>query len=145
MIANGTVASVYNNTVSRNTTTFAGGTGGFYYAGSAANVYIANNIFWNNTNYGINLGSSLVQLDYNDIGTQGGSTPLSSSGNLSLAPGFVDAAGGDFHLAGNSALLGAVPQAYQSIDPDGNASPVSGKMDMGAYNETVFTDGFDGN
>ncbi len=144
VIGNTTVSSVANNTVTRNTTTFAGGTGGLYYGGSAVNVYIVNNISWANTHYGINLGSSHVQLDYNDIGTTGGTAPMSSSGNLSLNPSFIDATGGDFHLAGDSPLLGAVPQAYKSIDSDGNSSPATGKMDMGAYYETIFTDGFDG-
>ncbi|MEO8673030.1 MAG: hypothetical protein ABI411_17060 [Tahibacter sp.] len=144
VISNGVAASIYNNTVTRNTTTVDGGTGGLYYGGATATVHINNNIFWNNTNYGIYLENGLVRLEYNDIGTRGGSAPQASSGNLSTNPNFVDATGGDFHLAGNSPLLAAVPQAFWSIDPDGMTSASGGRMDMGAYYETIFIDGLDG-
>ncbi len=145
VIGNSPIASVYNNTVTRNTTALAGGTGGLYYGGAGADAYIANNIFWNNTTYGIYLTSSHVHLDNNDIGTAGGFSPVSSTGNISLNPRFVDAVGGDFHLAGDSPLLGAFPLGFANLDPDGNGSPTSGKVDCGAYNETIFIDGFDGN
>ena len=143
-IGNTQVSSLYNNTISRNTTSLYGGTGGLYYGGSAPNAYIANNIFWSNTTYALYLRTSNGRLSYNDISTLGGIAPLSSIGNLSLAPNFINAAGGDFHLAGSSPLLGAVPQAYSSIDPDGMTSASGDGMDMGAYYETIFIDGFDG-
>ncbi|MEO8673029.1 MAG: right-handed parallel beta-helix repeat-containing protein [Tahibacter sp.] len=144
VIGNTEGSSLYNNTVTRNTASAAGGRGGLYYGGSATIVYISNNIFWNNTSFGLYLGSGLVRLEHNDIGTLGGVAPLASSGNLSLNPDFVDSAGGDFHLAGNSPLLAAVPQAFHSIDPDGMTSASGGRMDIGAYYETIFTDGLDG-
>ena len=138
------VGVVYNNTVARNTTTMTGGTGGLSFS-SSVNGFVVGNIFWNNTTYGIYLASANVRLDYNDYGTQGGVTPSTTIGDLSTDPKFVDAAGGDYHLMGNSPLLGTTASpSIASIDPDGNDVPAGGKGDMGAYNETVFTDGFDG-
>jgi len=141
------IGSVEHNTVSRNTTTATGETGGLYFS-SSSNGFVDYNIFWNNTNAGIYLGSSAVQLDYNDIGMHGGSNPFTFTGDVSVDPGFVDAAGGNFHLTADSPLLGAmaVDGEYQSVDPDGNANTLAsyGKTDAGAYNETVFKDGFDG-
>jgi hypothetical protein len=61
-----------------------------------------------------------------------------------VAPKFVNANGGDFHLAGDSPLLGASPLFYASTDPDGNSYPRHGKGDLGAYAETIFVDGLDG-
>ena len=134
-----------NCTVTQNTTTLAGGSGGLYYDGSGSPLpYVANSIFWNNTNAGIYLANSNVHMDYNDYGTLGGAVPVASIGNLSVNPRFVDAAGGDFHLAGDSPLLGKSPELYGNIDPDGNQGPAGGKMDMGAYNETIFIDGLEG-
>jgi parallel beta-helix repeat protein len=138
------VGAVYNNTVTRNTTTLSGGTGGLYFIGSN-NGFVVNNIFWSNTAFGIYLGSANVRLDYNDYGTQGGFAPSTNIGCLSNDPKFVDAAGGDFHLTGRSSLLGTTNSpSISGIDPDGNASATSGRGDMGAYNETIFMDGVDG-
>ena len=90
------------------------------------------------------LGNSGAILSHNDYGTRGGATPASEISNLSVNPKFVDAAGGDFHLAGDSPLLGyGLPQGTIT-DLDGNPYPVSGKIDLGAYAETIFIDGFDG-
>ena len=141
------IGSFAHNTVSRNTTTTPGQTGGLYFS-SSSNGFVYYNIFWNNTNVGIYLGSSSVQMDYNDIGTKGGDNPSTFTGDVSVDPGFVDAANGDFHLTADSPLLGtmAVDGDYQSVDPDGNANalPIYGKTDAGAYNETIFKDGVDG-
>jgi hypothetical protein len=132
-----------NCTVTRNTTTLAGGTGGLYFSGGAL-AFVDNSIFWNNTNAGIYLGNSNAQMEYNDYGTLGGAVPFTSIGNVSVSPSFVDGAGGDFHLAGDSPLLGKSPEVFNTIDPDGNHAPAGGKVDIGAYNETIFSDGFDG-
>lgn len=146
VIGNTSVSSLYNNTVARNSAASAGSTGGLYYGGAASNVYIGNNIFWNNTTCGLRLGSSLSKLFYNDVGTICGFAPyFGSTGNVAVSPDFVDAVGGNFHLAGTSPLIGAVPTSYSSTDPEGNVSAVGGAMDMGAYYETIFTDGVEGN
>ena len=134
-----------NCTVTRNTTTLAGGSGGLYYDGSGSPfAFVANSIFWNNTNAGLYLANSSVNLDYNDYGTLGGAAALFSVGNVSVNPNFVDAAAGDFHLAGDSPLLAKSPELYGSVDPDGYADPDRGRMDLGAYNETIFINDFDG-
>lgn len=146
IVGNTGAAAVEGNTVTRNTTTHAGGTGGLYFGGSFQFAYIVNSIFWNNTHYGIYLGSGNVNMKYSDYGMAGGSAPSTSVGNLSVNPSFIDAAGGDFHLAGDSPLLGKSSALYAvGFDPDGILGPKAGKVDMGAYYETIFIDDFDGN
>jgi hypothetical protein len=46
------------------------------------------------------------------------------------------------HLSGISPLLGYAPASYNSSSSDviGNAIPHLGKIDLGAYEETIFTD-----
>jgi len=139
MIAHG--GSVYNNTIVNNATMSAS-TGGLVYADSG-NGFIIHNIFRNNTGYGIFLASGNDMLSYNDYDSRGGIPPASSSNNFSQDPLFANAAAGDFHLAGYSLLLGVTQDPeIAAIDPDGNAYPHSGNGDIGAYNETVFKDGF---
>jgi hypothetical protein len=140
-IANGSAAYLHNNTVAENTTIAPGVSGGLSYTGGVHGS-IVNNIFWNNTNAGFYVGTTDVSLDYNDYGSIGGLPPGESTGNVSVAPQFVDKAGGDFHLAGDSPLLAASPQAFLAEDPDGYASAATGRMDLGAYFETIFADGF---
>ena len=133
---------IYNNTVTQNTTTATVGFGGLYCGGSGR-CNVTNNIFWNNTNFGLYLGSTNADVEYNDYGTLGGSTPATSQGNVSVAPKFVNANGGDFHLAGDSPLLGFSPLLLGGYDLDGNSYPSAGKSDLGAYEETIFVNGFD--
>jgi len=85
-----------------------------------------------------------VALEYNDIGTPGGSPADTDIGNVSIAPQFVDRNGGDFHLAGDSTLFGLTPDPIGRLDLDGHPLPRFGRADPGAYEETIFTDGFDG-
>ena len=139
----GSVTGIFDNTITQNTTPNPGHSGGLNCGGSGR-CSVINNIFWNNTNYGLYLGSSNADVEYNDYGTLGGSIPDTSQGNLSVAPKFVSANGGDFHLAGDSPLLGASALFYGTMDVDGNAYPRRGKSDLGAYEETIFVDGFDG-
>lgn len=132
---------IYNNTVTQNTTTAMGGFGGLY-CGGPGRCNVTNNIFWNNTNFGLYLGSTNADVEYNDYGTLGGLTPDTSQGNVSVAPKFVNANGGNFHLAGDSPLLGFSPLLLGGYDLDGNSYPSAGKSDVGAYEETIFVDGF---
>lgn len=133
-----------NNTVTQNTSAAATNPTGGMYCGGGTPCHIYNNIFWNNTTYGIFLGSSGAVLSHNDYGTQGGAAPAVDDNNLSTSPKFVDANGGDFHLAGDSPLLGFGVPFGSIFDLDGNQFPFSGKIDLGAYAETIFIDGFDG-
>ena len=71
-------------------------------------------------------------------------TPLVSSNNLSVDPAFVDANNGDFHLSAGSPLI-AISTLLEGTDLDGHPHPTSGKEDLGAHEQTVFGNGFDGN
>jgi hypothetical protein len=57
------------------------------------------------------------------------------SGNITVAPQFANAAGGDYRLLSNSPCIdkGANAQAAGATDLDGNARIVNGTVDMGAY------------
>ena len=136
---------LFNNTIVGNTA--SGTTGGLQcFSGAAAQIW--NNIFWNNSNdglYAVALGPSpSVSFAYNDFDVWSGPTPQNSLYNISQNPLFVDAAQGDFHLRGNSPAIAAAGYTTVAPDIEGNPTPLGGKMDMGAYEETVFTDPFDG-
>lgn len=135
-----------SNTVSGNTTTKSGGTGGPYCCGDAGYSSIKTNIFWQNTNFGIDLVGTDIDFEYNDYGTVTGFTPDPS--NLSTDPKFVDSANGNYRLAFNSPLLGAFPLANGGAlgyDLAGDFYPFLGFADIGAYEDTIFTDhGFEG-
>jgi hypothetical protein len=145
VLGNGTNSIIVNNTVYGNSTTLSGGAGGLYYGGIST-ARLANNIFSGNSNVGLELGSSAgVSLEYNDYGTIAGVAPEQSIGNLSVSPQFVNAGGGDFHLKGTSPLLGISPvNGEGGYDLDGNFFSSTGPIDLGAYEETIFTDGFQG-
>lgn len=135
---------VFNNTVVKNTANAASNPVGGLNCGGTSKCFIDNNIFWNNTNCGLSLGNAAA-LSYNDYGTRCGVAPAGESGRLSLSPNFVNESGGDFHLNGASPLLGYGPPQGPMNDLDGYAYPVTGKIDLGAYEETIFIDGLDGN
>jgi hypothetical protein len=131
------------NTVSKNTTTAPGGTGGMYCCGTpTSSVEIIANIFWQNTNFAIDLEGPAPSFEFNDYGTVTGTTTPDSS-NMSVAPKFVDADNGNFRLAGDSPLLDAYPAASElstDLAGDAYAYPFHGYYDIGAYEDTVFTD-----
>jgi hypothetical protein len=145
LIGNGSGVLFFDNTVYQNTTTSSdpNAVGGIDCGGSGE-CEVNNNIMWGNTNIGINLHSVAATLDYNDFGTRGGGTvPSEMLGNQSVAPKFVDAAGGDYRLAANSPLLGVSPILFGGFDLGGNAYPAGGVQDVGAYEETIFSNNFD--
>lgn len=135
---------ISNNTVTRNTAAAgSGAVGGLVCAGTTP-CLIDGSIFWNNTAVGLYLNGGLGVLHFNDIGTLDGQAPATSEGNVSVNPQFVDPDNGDFHLAGNSPLLGICPYVSHSYDLDDNPPTNSGRIDLGAYQETIFIDGLDG-
>jgi parallel beta-helix repeat protein len=145
LIVHGAGATVAGNTVSTNSTTLPQGIGGLVFSGNdTCNCAVMNNIVWDNTAIGLWLGNANVALEYNDIGTPGGSPADTDIGNVSIAPQFVDRNGGDFHLAGDSPLFGLSPDPIGNLDLDGHSRPRFGRADPGAYEETIFADGFDG-
>ena len=145
LIVHGSGATIAGNTMSVNSTTLADGIGGLTFTANAScNCAVVNNIFWDNSNIGLWLGNSNVDLEYNDIGTLAGSPPDDDVGNVSVAPHFVDRDNGDFHLTGDSTLLGLAPNPIGNLDLDGHSRPRFSHADLGAYEETIFADGFDG-
>lgn len=139
---------VLNNTVRGNSSEAPSNPVGGLFCGGPNSCKIYNNIFWNNGGIGLYLGAANADVQYNDYGTLGGTNPPSVDiGNVSVNPGFVDAAGGDFHLAGNSPLLAVSPIPTFTTDLDGHTFTTTSarKIDLGAYAETIFIDGFNGN
>jgi len=134
----------FNNTITRNTSAAPSGPVGGLACGGSTSCIMVNNIFWNNTGCGLDLIGTSAFLDDNDYGTLCGNPPADNVGHRSTAPKFVDSANDDFHLSGDSPLLGVGSPEGFLLDTDGNAFPESGKSDVGAYSETIFDDGFDG-
>jgi len=131
---NGGSTLVLNNTVTQNTS--ANGDGGDLYV-FGNDIYVVNNIFWNNDSYGLYLASQGATLNYNDYGALAGHAPALSNGNVSVPPQFVNAGAGNFHLAAGSPLIAFSPYLSGGTDPDGNPAPQTGSMNVGAYNQPV--------
>jgi hypothetical protein len=146
-VRGGTHMLVVSNTITQNTTTHVGGWGGLEVAQGTLDAQLSNNIFWNNTLYGAYLDTINIDLDNNDYGVLGGSAPQTNFNPLiNKNPRFVNAAGGDFHLAGNSPALGfsTAPQRGNAVsDLEDHTYPLGGNIDVGAYEETIFIDGFE--
>lgn len=170
----GTYATLYNNVIVHNSTSTAGG--GIYcrydravmadnliafnQASQGGGVFalnypdqapwLDNSIVWGNTApTGAQIGlegstGSLILVSYSDV--QGG---YAGAGNIDADPGFADASGGDYHLAGGSPCIDAasnlvVPFGVR-LDLDGHArfvddpqTPDTGDgtpplVDMGPY------------
>jgi len=66
---------------------------------------------------------------YSDVGPDG----VSGTGNLNMAPAFVDETTSDYHLKpGSPGTDAADPAATLSTDFEGDARPAGGRSDMGA-------------
>lgn len=144
-----TTGSTYvtNNTIVNNNSSDMNAAGGLLISGiGQANV--SNNIIWNNSNIGLELTGDAVLLIDNDIGVVGGSgMPAPNSvGNLSVTPQFVG--GGDYHLGNGSPLIAVgtpTPPGGIAFDLEGHPRPLSSSIDLGAYEETIFRNSFEGN
>jgi len=140
--------AVTHDTVYGNTTLGMGdstGTGGLFLSTEVG--YLGSSIFRGNTLYGFYLDTidTGVAAYWNAYGNNGGHPVAPTSiGNTSALPDFVDAAGGDFHLAPSSPLLGhSLSPLGHVVDIEGYAVPASGRRDVGVYEDTVFADAFD--
>jgi len=123
-------------TVSGNTAANQSGSGaavGGLFCGGSRRCQIYNDIFWNNTNYGLYLGNSGAVLGYNDYGTLGGVAPAQSFGNASVAPQFVDRSAGNYRLSSDSPLRDFSIEHVSDYDLDGHTYPTTGNVDIGAY------------
>ena len=141
---------VTNNTIVDNKATNDGDDGGLLLnAVGNAGAYVINNIFWGNTHAGLIIKDDSNLMQNNDWGVLGGSgSPGSGSAdNLSTAPLFVDRPDGNYRLAGDSPLLGKGNNAPEcglpARDLDGHPRGLHGTVDIGAYQESVFSAGFE--
>lgn len=147
LIGNGPTNSfqVYNNTVTQNTSGASTNPVGGLYCSNAFPTRLFNNIFWFNTGAGLYLDSDFA-LDHNDIGMRAGTAPGSEHDDLAVAPRFVNTGNSNFHLRGDSPLLGFGVTFAVLQDLDGYSypfNPFGGRVDLGAYAETIFIDGLD--
>ncbi len=133
--------TIYNNTASG---------GGGVYAGGSGVMTLRNNILANNTATSLGGGAIFASsgdnfsLDYNDFygnnpGPYGGSVPGLGPHDMALAPGFVDAAGGDFHLnyLTSQVINQADPASALATDFEGDPRPQGARADIGA-DESAF-------
>ncbi len=131
----------YGNTVADNTSASGtDATGGVYFENSAE---IDDNIFWSNSGFGLQLGSQSSVMLRNDYGGRTGADPILEVGDVSVNPEFYDPVDGDYRLASDSPLLGFSDVLLTGSDLYGNPFPLGGFQDIGAYEDTVFVEGFD--
>ena len=147
--------TLYNCTLTGN----SGGSGGGVYGGILYNCTLAGNSA--SRGGGGSANSTLYNciVYYNTAVTNGANydssstfnycctTPLPSSGagNIAQEPGFVDLAGGDYHLRlGSPCINAGINQDWMmgATDLDGNPRIIHGVVDMGAYEFQLY-DGID--
>ena len=137
-------ATVYlrHNTIAENFTSGMGISGMWCLASASASCIIANNIAWENAGGDFYLGN-VASLVYNDYTTSSGATPTQLVGNVSTDPSFTEAMAGDFHLYTGSPVVGLSEYhgSYSGLDVEGKPLPTRGRVDLGAYSETIFSDG----
>ena len=148
---NTSTAYIANNTVANNVNDDTSQPGGLFYqvAGGGA---IINNVFWNNTSYGLVLNDPAVLTD-NDYGSLGGtfSPGTGSSGNVSTNPHFMDESAENYRLssastlAGMGAGVGPGGIVFLDEDLDHHLPSSSGHIDPGAYQDTIFDNGYEAN
>ena len=103
--------------------------------------YVYDSILWANTNYGGDFTNpSGVQLAENDYGNLK-ITPSMNQRFQTVDPKFVDPVHGDFHLAGDSPVI-AHDYSEGGVDLEGHSFQ-SVPADLGAYQTTIFTSGFE--
>jgi hypothetical protein len=142
--ARGGFTQFYGNTVVQNTAASGAGATGGLLCGQSGPCDIDDNIFWQNSGFGLDLESSGSVLLYNDFGGRTGQAPSLEIGDVSENPNFVDFAGGNYHLSSASPLLALSNVLLDGVDLQGNPYPTGGRQDLGAFEETVYIDGFDG-
>lgn len=144
-VTSGEGTHVDNLTVTRNASSYPPSPiGGLAFANETTHT-VTNSIFWNNTSAGFFFAAGgNAYIYYSDYGAIDGTAPVHAVHDLSVKPQFVAPGDDDFHLAGNSPLLGFGVHTVSVTDLDGRPYPSDGRVDIGAYAETIFMDGFDG-
>jgi hypothetical protein len=116
-------ALVYNNIISNT------------YHGFGLTQYYAPNKVYNNTFYNNAAGDVYGRNDLRNNIFQSARV----RGNVTTQSGFVNAAGGDFHLTSSSAArgIGSNLSSVFTTDKDGVRHPSTGAWDVGAYQFTT--------
>ena len=104
------------------------------YNGSLSACTAKNSIVYYNFNYYTNADVSDGGCSYTNCCTSFAVT-FSGANNFTNPPGFVNLAGGDFHLQIGSPCINAGDNAFAPVgaDLDGNPRIVGGTVDLGAY------------
>jgi parallel beta-helix repeat protein len=124
--------NVFNNTF-YDIKYFGVGFGGSFTSGAV----VKNNIFSKCYDHAIivNNGAAPVTEDYN-IFNSSTWNPVAAHDKYNVDPGFVDSAGGNFRLKSTSPAVDAGTLVPVATDYDGNARPVNGTFDIGAFEFT---------
>jgi YD repeat-containing protein len=131
--------AVVNNTITGNSASFDGG-GLHLLIGGGAEANLYNNIIWSNVGVG---GGDLYFSSAGTVGLHHNvldpakveGTATSSGGNLNVAPSFVDAANGDYHLSATSPCIDAGDDGAPSLpftDYEGDTRVLGVTVDIGA-------------
>jgi hypothetical protein len=129
-ISSATSGSFIGNTMNQN----SGSSGAGLYVANAS-ITVMNNIITASTGSGIKCGGSPIPSPtycdvWNNTTNYDGCAP--GTGSISLDPRFVNAAGGDYHLAIHSPGIDAGDPSPAYKDPDGS------RGDMGIYGSHAF-------
>ncbi len=129
-----------HTTIARNT----GGDGSGVYVdtiGEASTAWLTNTILVSQTTGIIVAEGSTAALNstlwYGNGANWGGAGALAHSGDITGAPAFVDAAGGDYHINSGSAAVDRGVDAGVPADKDGR--PRDARPDLGAYEAAAPT------
>jgi hypothetical protein len=146
-LASGGVVYLTNNTITGNTNTATGNTITALGGGSASG-YVSNNISFGNgvaTDYYL-YSYQTFEFRNNLYHAISGVPTDASADNIDVDPKFIGA--GNYRLSGLSPALAAglinPAGGLPATDLDGHAFPAGGRADMGAFQDTIYIDGFDG-
>ena len=130
------------DTIARNVA--SGSNAGGLLCSGGPHCELANDLIWDNSNVDLYLIEDGA-LYFNDIGVMAGTAPSINQHPFDVDPLFVDAAGGNFHPGDGSPVLGKSTYLDSATDDDleGHPLPLTGRTDLGAYVDTIFSDGLD--
>ncbi len=121
----GGVSTITNNVIADNSIEGIRSSGG-----SNTSITVTNNIIFRNGHCGLNLGSTIENISYNDVYANIYAPYCYCSigtGNISENPEFIDPSNGNYVLKSTSSCIDAGTPGLADADPDGT------RNDMGAY------------